>query len=215
MIGLEPIFTYLWNMFSTIELHSNKSTPDWTCTSNLRFKRPLLFYWVTGVYGGDGRNRTYIEFNNSHDLTGRCSAIEPHPQCSLHGAIWTLNLTNPNGADYQVFPRADVNNIFLKRIYKTQVPVSRIELEYKPYQDSTLPLCYTGICSASGVCCPLDSCIKSALLYCWVTEAYGGDGETRTLIPLQVTGVQAQTDTDFWLRLHNGTPNENRTHIIR
>ena len=95
-----------------------KSTPDWTCTSNLRFKRPILFYWVTGVYGGDGRNRTYIEFNNSHDLTGRCSAIEPHPQCSLHGAIWTLNLTNPNGADYQVFPRADVNNIFLKRIYQ-------------------------------------------------------------------------------------------------
>ena len=44
---------------------------------------------------------------------------------------------------------------------------------------------------------------------------YGGDGETRTLIPLQVTGFQDQTDTNFWLRLHNGTPNQNRTGDAR
>lgn len=46
-------------------------------------------------------------------------------------------------------------------------------------------------------------------------QKHGGDGETRTLIPLQVTGVQAQTDTDFWLRLHNGTPNEIQTRDAR
>ena len=46
-------------------------------------------------------------------------------------------------------------------------------------------------------------------------QKHGGDGETRTLIPLQVTGVQTQTDTDFWLRLHNGTPNEIRTRDAR
>jgi len=29
----------------------------------------------------------------------------------------------------------------------------------------------------------------------------GADGETRTLTPLQMTGFQDQTDTNFWLRL--------------
>ena len=101
--------------------------------------------------------------------------------------------------------------MFLERTYKTLVPVSRIELEYKPYQDSTLPLCYTGMLSASGWNRTNDSSVKSRLQYHFATEAYGGDGETRTLIPLQVTGFQDQTDTNFWLRLHNGTPNENRT----
>lgn len=39
--------------------------------------------------------------------------------------------------------------------------------------------------------------------------------ETRTHTPLQMTGVQDQTDTNFWLRLHNGTPNQNRTGDAR
>lgn len=42
---------------------------------------------------------------------------------------------------------------------------------------------------------------------------YGGDGATRTHISLQITGVQDRTDTNFWLRLQYGTPNENRTRI--
>lgn len=51
--------------------------------------------------------------------------------------------------------------------------------------------------------------------YHFATETYGEDGETWTLIPLQVTGFQDQTDTNFWLRLHNGTPNEIQTRDAR
>lgn len=76
-------------------------------------------------------------------------------------------------------------------------------------------LIYTRIYGASGWNRTSDSRFKRPLQYHFVTEAYGGDGETRTLIPLQVTGVQAQTDTNFWLHLHNGTPNEIQTHDAR
>lgn len=103
MIGLEPIFTYLWNMFSTIELHSNKSTPDWTCTSNLRFKRPLLFYWVTGVYGGNRRTRIFIGW-----LTANCTTFVLCSQYGRCDTIWTYNLFIPGEADYQVFLHTDV-----------------------------------------------------------------------------------------------------------
>ena len=44
---------------------------------------------------------------------------------------------------------------------------------------------------------------------------YGGDGATRTHISLQITGVQDRTDTNFWLRLQYGTPNEIRTRDAR
>ena len=72
----------------------------------------------------------------------------------------------------QTFPLADIDNMFLERTYKTLVPVSRIELEYEPYQDSTLPLCYTGMLSASGWNRTNDSSVKSRLQYHFATEAW-------------------------------------------
>ena len=115
----------------------------------------------------------------------------------------------------QVFPRADVNNIFLKRIYQN----SSTSIGYCPQffalsrQPSTFEhiLVYVVLLE-----CAAHSTHDLKGHYSTVElQKHGGDGETRTLISLQITGVQAQTDTDFWLRLHNGTPNENRTHIIR